>query len=67
MLVSIGRLRGAQALSRPFNGVQLDKSAVPLNRGDRITFTNDDLIHNIHIFGPGDFERILGCRSQGCR
>ncbi len=45
--------------------MQLDISAVPLNRGARITFTNDEVIHNVHIFGPGDFEKNLGLQKPG--
>lgn len=47
-------------------GLTLDRSAVTLTHGDRITFTNDDdVIHNIHIFGPGDFEKDLGLQKPG--
>ena len=35
-----------------------------LAKGDRITFTNeDDVIHNIHIFGPGDDQKDLGLQK----
>ena len=33
-------------------------------KGDRIIFTNeDDVIHNIHIFGPDDYEKDLGLQK----
>lgn len=47
-------------------GLLLSKSSLSLARGDRITFTNeDDVIHNIHIFGPGDYEKDLGLQKPG--
>jgi plastocyanin len=43
-----------------------DKASVSLAKGDRITFTNeDDVIHNIHIFGPGDDQKDLGLQKPG--
>ena len=40
------------------------KASVSLAKGDRITFTNeDDVIHNIHIFGPGDDQKDLGLQK----
>jgi plastocyanin len=45
-------------------GLLLSKSSATLAKGDRIVFTNeDDVIHNIHIFGPGDFEKDLGLQK----
>ena len=39
------------------HGMVFTKSSASLARGDRIVFTNeDDVIHNIHIFGPGNDE-----------
>src|SRR5215471_4435115 len=48
-------------------GLMLNKSSVSVAKGDRIVFTNDDdVIHNIHIFGPGsDEERDLGLQKPG--
>jgi plastocyanin len=35
-------------------GLALDRASVSLTKGDRLSFSNDDdVIHNIHIFGPG--------------
>lgn len=48
------------------HGLMLSKSSASLSRGDKIVFTNeDDVIHNIHIFGPGDFEKDLGLQKPG--
>jgi plastocyanin len=43
-----------------------DKASVSLAKGDRITFTDeDDVTHNIHIFGPGDDQKDLGLQKPG--
>jgi len=48
------------------HGLMLSKSAATVTKGDKIVFTNeDDVIHNIHIFGPGDFEKDLGLQKPG--
>ena len=48
------------------HGLMLSKTSASLSRGDKIVFTNeDDVIHNIHIFGPGDFEKDLGLQKPG--
>ena len=37
------------------HGLVFTRSSASLAKGDRIVFTNeDDVIHNIHIFGPGN-------------
>jgi plastocyanin len=42
------------------------RSPRSLAKGDRITFTNeDDVIHNIHVFGPGDDQKDLGLQKPG--
>ena len=48
-------------------GLLLNKTSVTLTKGDRIVFANeDDVIHNIHIFGPGeDDEKDLGLQKPG--
>jgi plastocyanin len=48
-------------------GLALDRSSASLARGDRIVFTNDDdVIHNIHIFGPGPDDDVdLGLQKPG--
>lgn len=47
-------------------GLLLNTSSLTLAKGDRVVFTNeDDVIHNIHIFGPGDDEKDLGLQKPG--
>jgi len=47
-------------------GLVLNKSSITLTKGDRLVFTNeDDVIHNIHVFGPGDDEKDLGLQKPG--
>jgi plastocyanin len=47
-------------------GLVLDKSSLTVAKGDRVVFNNeDDVIHNIHIFGPGDYEKDLGLQKPG--
>jgi plastocyanin len=48
-------------------GLALNMASVSLTKGDRLTFTNDDdVIHNIHIFGPGSEENMdLGLQKPG--
>ena len=48
-------------------GLALDRSSMSVAKGDRITFTNDDdVIHNIHIFGPGSDDNVdLGLQKPG--
>jgi plastocyanin len=48
-------------------GMVLSRTSATLARGDRIIFTNeDDVIHNIHIFGPGDDDSVdLGLQKPG--
>ena len=47
-------------------GLVLDKSSLAIAKGDRVVFNNeDDVIHNIHIFGPGDYEKDLGLQKPG--
>jgi plastocyanin len=42
------------------------KPAAAVTKGDRVVFTNeDDVIHNIHIFGPGEEEKDLGLQKPG--
>jgi plastocyanin len=49
------------------HGLVFTQSSASLGRGDRIVFTNeDDVIHNIHIFGPGaDDSTDLGLQKPG--
>jgi plastocyanin len=49
------------------HGMVFTQSSASLTKGDRIVFTNeDDVIHNIHIFGPGnDDSADLGLQKPG--
>jgi len=47
-------------------GLVLNKSSLAVAKGDRVIFTNeDDVIHNIHIFGANDYEKDLGLQKPG--
>jgi plastocyanin len=48
-------------------GLALDRASVSLTKGDRLNFSNDDdVMHNIHIFGPGSEESAdLGLQKPG--
>jgi plastocyanin len=48
-------------------GLALDRASVSLTKGDRLNFSNDDdVIHNIHIFGPGSEDSMdLGLQKPG--
>src|SRR4051812_31552493 len=48
-------------------GMVLTRTSASLAKGDRIIFTNeDDIIHNIHIFGPGNEDsKDLGLQKPG--
>jgi plastocyanin len=48
-------------------GLALDRASASLAKGDRIVFTNDDdVIHNIHILGPGSEDNVdLGLQKPG--
>jgi plastocyanin len=48
-------------------GLALNMASASLAVGDRIAFTNDDdVIHNIHIFGPGSEDTTdLGLQKPG--
>jgi plastocyanin len=50
-------------------GLVLTQSSASLAKGDRIVFTNeDDVIHNIHIFGPGEDDSAdLGLQKPGAQ
>jgi len=49
------------------HGLVFTRSSATIAKGDRIIFTNeDDVIHNIHIFGPGNDETMdLGLQKPG--
>ena len=65
----LGAIVGAQAaatITVVQRGLVFNQSAVTLEKGDRAVFTNeDDVIHNIHIFGPGGEEKDLGLQKAG--
>jgi plastocyanin len=65
----LGAIVGAQAaatITVTQRGLVFNQSAATLAKGDRIVFTNeDDVIHNIHIFGPGEQEKDLGLQKPG--
>ena len=57
----------AATLADGQHGMLFTKSSASLAKGDRMVFTNeDDIIHNIHIFGPGPDESTdLGLQKPG--
>jgi plastocyanin len=60
-------VQAASTITVGQHGLQLSQSSASLAKGDRIVFTNeDDVIHNIHIFGPGsDDSTDLGLQKPG--
>jgi plastocyanin len=66
MMGAIVAAQAATTMTVNQHGLVLSKSAATISHGDKIVFTNeDDVIHNIHIFGPGDFEKDLGLQKPG--
>ena len=59
----------AKTLTVVQRGLELDHKTLAISKGDRVAFENqDDVIHNIHIFGPGaDEEEDLGLQKPGER
>ena len=57
----------ATTISVGQHGLVFTRSAASLAKGDRIIFTNeDDVIHNIHVFGPGNDDFTdLGLQKPG--
>jgi cytochrome c peroxidase len=56
----------AKSMSVVQRGMALSPTAATLTKGDVLSFTNDDdVIHNIHIFGPGDDSIDLGLQKPG--
>ena len=54
----------AATISVGQRGLVFARSSASLVKGDRMVFTNeDDVIHNIHVFGPGDDEKDLGLQK----
>jgi plastocyanin len=60
-------VQAAATITVSQRGLMLSRSSASLATGDRIIFTNeDDVIHNIHIFGPGDDDsKDLGLQKPG--
>jgi plastocyanin len=60
-------VQAASTITVGQHGLQLSRSSASLAKGDRMVFTNeDDVIHNIHIFGPGnDDSTDLGLQKPG--
>jgi len=67
LMGAIVAVQAATTMTIVQKGLQLNKNSVTLTKGDRLVFTNDDdVIHNIHIFGPGsDEEKDLGLQKPG--
>jgi plastocyanin len=65
----MGAIVGVQAaavITVSQHGLMFTKTSVALAKGDRIVFSNeDDVLHNIHIFGPGDEQKDLGLQKPG--
>jgi|tagenome__1003787_1003787.scaffolds.fasta_scaffold19278223_2 plastocyanin len=58
-------VQAATTITVAQHGLTFLRSSVALTKGDRIVFTNqDDVLHNIHIFGAAD-ERDLGLQKPG--
>jgi plastocyanin len=60
-------VQAASTITVGQHGLVFTQTSASLARGDRIVFTNeDDVIHNIHIFGPGnDDSTDLGLQKPG--
>ena len=66
--VLAGAIVGASAATVTVDqrGLTFTKTSVSISHGDKIVFTNeDDVIHNIHIFGPGDEDKDVGLQKPG--
>ena len=59
--------QAATTLTVVQKGLALARSAASIAKGDQIVFTNeDDVIHNIHVFGPAPDESVdLGLQKPG--
>jgi plastocyanin len=68
VLGAIVAAQAAATITVVQRGLLLDRSSATVAKGDRIIFTNeDDVIHNIHIFGPDDYEKDLGLQKPGAK
>jgi len=59
-------VQAASTITVGQHGLLLTQSSASIKQGDRIVFTNeDDVLHNIHIFGPGDEDKDVGLQKPG--
>jgi plastocyanin len=67
LLAISGPVLAAKTVTVVQRGLVLDVKSLTLAKGDRIVFENqDDVIHNIHIFGPGEDQDVdLGLQKPG--
>jgi len=66
LLGAVVGVDAAATLTVAQRGLVLSQTSATLAKGDSIIFTNeDDVIHNIHVFGPGDDEHDLGLQKPG--
>jgi plastocyanin len=66
LLGQLVAVAAAATLTIVQKGLVLDRESASIAKGDRINFTNDDdVIHNIHIFGPGGEDTDLGLQKPG--
>lgn len=64
LMGGIVAVQAAATITIVQRGLRLDRSSIQIATGDRLVFTNDDdVIHNIHIFGPSDLEKDLGLQK----
>jgi plastocyanin len=64
---AIVAVQAAATITVVQRGLLMDRKSADIAKGDRIVFANqDDVIHNIHIFGPGEGdEKDLGLQKPG--
>jgi plastocyanin len=63
----VAAVEAAATITVGQHGMVFTQASASLAKGDRIVFTNeDDVIHNIHVFGPGsDDSADLGLQKPG--
>jgi plastocyanin len=67
LLGCLAAVATAKSMSIVQRGLALSPNVATLSAGDALSFTNDDdVIHNIHIFGPGADDSVdLGLQKPG--
>jgi plastocyanin len=67
LLGCLAAAASAKTMSIVQRGLALSPTSATLTKGDVLSFTNDDdVIHNIHIFGPGADDSVdLGLQKPG--